>query len=358
MNNTRSVEQLLQAMQQGRINRRNFLMRTAALGVSGLSGLSAPQSAQAALSKKVTLKFGYTSSPTNPVSIGYERFASLIKEKSGGDIAVSTFCCNQMGNDQELVQSVQAGALHMGTSSNNNLSQFTSKMMALELPYLIRSRDAYRKFWQNDSGDIRREFETKLGLKILMVMDAGGFRSIESRSAAVRKPSDLNGMKLRSANTPIELATLKAWGANPVPLPYDQVFTALQQGTVNGEVLQPVWFYTDKHQEVAKKICNIHYIMLSHIGFINLKFFNDLPKDVQDVILDAAKGAEDLEWSEAAKTTERANTALRATPGIDWYEPTDPVLTEWHDQSRPVWNQFADRIGSDLIKRIEAINDQ
>ena len=76
----------------------------------------------------------------------------------------------------------------MGTSSNNNLDQFTSKMMVLELPYLIRSPGAYRKFWQTASGDIRRDFETKLGLKILMVMDAGGFRGIETKAATVRCP--------------------------------------------------------------------------------------------------------------------------------------------------------------------------
>ncbi len=356
MKNTLAIEQLLQDAQEGRMTRRTFMVRSAALGISGLSLLPALQPAQAALSKKVTLKFGYTSTPTNPVSIGYEKFARVVKEKSGGDIAVTTFCCNQLGNDQELVQSVQSGAIQMGTSSNNNLDQFTSKMMALELPYLIRSREAYRKFWKTRSDDIRREFETKLGLKILMVMDAGGFRSIETASVAVHKPSDLKGMKLRSANTPIELATLKAWGANPIPLPYNQVFTALQQGTVNGEVLQPVWFYTDKHHEVAKNICDIHYIMLSHIGFINLKFFNSLPKDVQGVILDAAQVAEDAEWGDAAKAASQAGAALKATPGLDWYEPTAQVLAEWQDQSRPVWNQFSDRIGSDLIKRIEAIN--
>jgi TRAP-type transport system periplasmic protein len=355
MKRNSSIEQLVHAARQGQMTRRSFMARAAALGVSGLGLLTSLQPAYAALSKKFSLKFGYTSTPTNPVSIGYERFAHLVTEKSGGDIAIATFCCNQLGNDQELVQSVQSGALQMGTAANNNLDQFTSKMMALELPYLISSRSAYRKFWQTSSGDIRSEFETKLGIKILMVMDAGGFRSIETPKRIVHRPSDLKGMKLRAAPTPIELATLKAWGADPIPLPYNQVFTALQQGTVDGEVLQPVWFYTDKHQEVAKNICDIHYIMLSHIGFINLQLFNSMPKDVQSVLLEAAHEAEDFEWGEAETAVNKAAVALKATPGLNWYEPPPQVLTEWRDQSRPVWNQFSERIGPDLIKRIEAL---
>ena len=245
----------------------------------------------------------------------------------------------------------------MGTSSNNNLDQFTSTMMVLELPYLIRTREAYRKFWNTSSDEIRREFETKLGLKILMVMDAGGYRSIETKSTTIHRPSDLKGSKLRVANTPIELATFRAWGADPVPLPYNQVYTAMQQGTVDGEVLQPLWFYTDKHYEVAKRICNIHYIMLSHIGFINLKFFNDLPKDIQALILRAGREAEDAEWSVAGKDAAQANATLKKMPGMKWYEPTGDVLAEWQKQSRPVWGQFADRIGPALIKRVEALND-
>lgn len=339
------------------VSRRAFLRRSAHIGLTVSAATSfglAPAIARSP--KKFELKFGYTSTPTNPVSLGYEKFASLVQAKSSGNVRVTTFCCNQLGNDMELVQSAQTGALQMGTSSNNNLDQFTSKMMVLELPYLIRSPGAYRKFWQSASGDIRRDFETKLGLKILMVMDAGGFRGIETKAAAVHAPSDLKGLKLRAANTPIELATFKAWGADPVPLPYNQVFTAMQQGTVDGEILQPVWFYTDKHYEVAKKIADIHYVMLSHIGFINLQFFNKLPRDVQTLISEAAREAEDFEWGQADKSTTQANNALKAMAGVEWYEPTGGVLAQWQDQSRPVWREFADRIGPDLIKRVDALN--
>jgi tripartite ATP-independent transporter DctP family solute receptor len=341
----------------GHLTRREALTRSAAAALAPILLPSFAERARAAAPKKITMKFGYTATPNNPVAIGYEKFASLVRESSNGEVNVTTFCCNQMGNDQELVQSAQSGALQMGTSSNNNLDQFTSKMMVLELPYLIKSREAYRKFWDTDAGqDIRREFETKLGLKIIMVMDAAGFRSIETNSAVIRKPSDLKGRKLRVANTPIELATLKAWGANPVPLPYNQVFTAMQQGTVDGEVLQPVWFHTDKHFEAALHVCDIHYIMLSHIGLMNLKYFEALPKDVQELVLKAGRGAENFEWTHAGEAAEKGKAALKALPGMDWYEPTGDALAEWQSQSRPVWDEFSDRIGRDLIKRVESID--
>jgi TRAP-type transport system periplasmic protein len=353
----RTTEQLLHRAQGG-VSRRRFVAGAAAAGCTAPALFSVLQgSARAAGGKKITLKFGYTSTPSNPVSIGYERFAALVNERSKGDVTVATFCCNQMGGDQDLVQSAQSGALQMGTSSNNNLDQFTAKMMVLELPYLIKTREAYRKFWQTSIGDdIRHEFETKLGLKIIMVMDAAGFRSIETASATVRKPADLSGLKLRVANTPIELATFKAWGANPVPMAYNQVFTAMQQRTVDGEVLQPIWFHTDKHYEAAKKICNIHYIMLSHVGFMNVRSFNNLPKDVQDLIFNAGHEAEDHEWAYAGEAVTKANAELKAMAGIEWYEPVGDVVAEWEKQSRPVWDQFKDQIGQDVIRRVEALH--
>jgi TRAP-type transport system periplasmic protein len=352
-----AFNRLLLEMQERAVSRRRLLAGSVRLGLAGSAlPLLAPGRATAGASR-VTLKFGYTSTPTNPVSVGYEKFAALVREKSQGELNVVTFCCNQMGNDQQLVQSVQSGALQLGTSSNNNLDQFTSETMALELPYLIKSRAVYRKFWETPVGQgLRQKMEAKLGLKILMVMDAGGFRSIETRSRPVHTPADLKGIKLRVANTPIELATFKRWGANPVPLPYNQVFTAVQQGTVDGEVLQPVWFFTDKHYEAAKQVCHIHYIMLSHIGFMNPRAFNALPRDMQGVIVAAAKEAEDFEWDYAGGATAKADAALKAVPGINWYEPSAAELNVWETTSRPVWSEFSARIGADLIRSIEALN--
>ena len=168
MNRIKTISCIAPEVQEGTVTRRSLLQRTAAIGVSAAAATPLwARSAKAAVGRKVQLKFGYTSTPANPVSVGYEHFASLVRERSAGDVNVTTFCCNELGNDQELVQSAQSGALQMGTSSNNNLDQFTSTMMVLELPYLIRTREAYRKFWNTSSDEIRHEFETKLGLKIL-----------------------------------------------------------------------------------------------------------------------------------------------------------------------------------------------
>lgn len=355
MSDWSNVVRLLEEARNGP-SRRRFLSAASAAGLAAVAASVAPP-VRAAEGKKVNIKFGYTATQTNPVAIGYEHFKNTVNAKSNNAIAVATFCCNQLGSDLDLIQGAQSGALQMGTSSNNNLDQFTSKIMVVELPYLLRSRTAYRKFWQSAAGQaIHHDFEHKLGLKIVMVMDAGGRRGIETVTKKVRRPGDLKGLKLRIANTPIEEATFKIWGANPIPMAYNQVFTALQQKTVDGEVLQPLWFYTDKHQEVAKNICNIHYISLVHIGVMNLAFFKALPKDYQELIMSAGKEAEDFEWKLAGEANEKAIKALKATPGIDFYEPTGAVLQEWESTSRPVWNEFAAKIGPALIKQVDALN--
>ena len=354
MNDLNRGLRFAQEAHASRATRRRFINAMVGTGLAGLTaGIVQPSRAADA---KVTIKFGYTSTPTNPVSLGYEKFKSLVEHTSNNTITVATFCCNQLGNDMELIQAAQSGAVQMGTSSNNNLDQFTSKMMVLELPYLLKSRSAYRKFWQSHLADgIRADFEQKLGLRILMVMDAGGQRGIETVGTLARLPQDLKGLKLRVANTPIEVATFKAWGSNPVPLPYNQVFTALQQKTIDGEVLQPLWYYTDKHYEAAKKVSNIHYIMLAHVGVINLNFFNGLTKEQQALIIKAARDAEDYEWEQAAAIDAKAISALKSMPGVEFFTPIDADLQQWESTSRPVWNQFSDSIGAELIKQVEGL---
>ncbi len=304
--------------------------------------------------RKAVIKFGYTAVKTNPVAIGYEKFASLIKEQSNGDIDVQTFCCNQLGNDLQLVQSVQSGALQMGTSSNNNLSQVTEAMIALELPYLIRTPEHYRKVWAGAPGDaFRKEFEDKLGMKILMVMDAAGMRGIETSGREVHSPADLKGLKLRVAQTPVELATFTNWGANPVALAYNQVYTALQQHTVDGEVLQPIWFETDKHIEVAQNICDIRYIMLAHIGVINLKLFKSLGKEEQALLEKAAKEAEDHEWAFAAKAVEESYTRLKSDKKIKFFDALKENPDAWTKSSTSVRDSFREKAGATVVKQIE-----
>ncbi len=355
MSNLSRFFQLVHETENSRSTRRRFV-QLAAAGF-GAAAVAAAPAVRAADAKKVSIKFGYTATQSNPVAVGYEKFKSLVEQRSNGDINVATFCCNQLGSDLDLVQGAQSGALQMGTSSNNNLDQFTSKMMVLELPYLIRSRAAYRKFWQSKSAEvIRNEFEQKLGLKIVMIMDAGGQRGIETVTATVHRPGDLKGLKLRIANTPIEQATFKQWGANPVPMAYNQVFTALQQKTIDGEVLQPLWYYTDKHFEAAKNVCHIHYISLVHVGIMNLAFFNGLPKDHQAVIMKAGHDAEDYEWEHADEVDQKSLAAIKALPGIKFYMPVGSELLEWESTSRPVWNEFSERIGADLIKQVDALN--
>lgn len=345
----------------GAVSRRQFL-RPAATGAAALAGAAllggcgtaAGRLGRGSGSRRTLIRFGYTSVASSPVSKGYEKFAALVRSLSNGEIGVQTFCCNQLGNDLQLVRSAQTGAVQMGASSNNNLDVLTSKMMALELPYLIRDRTVYRRVWQGDPGDmIRAEFERRLGLKVLMVMDAAGFRSIETNGKKIRKPADLRGVKLRAAGTPVELATFRHWGANPVPLPYNQVYTALQQHTVDGEILQPIWFYTDKHVEVAHNICDIRYIMLSHIGVMNLEFFRRLPKAHQDVVLQAARQAEDYEWGIAGKAADDGVAALKRTPGIDYYEPLSVDPGPWLSSVKSVRDRFLDQAGRDLVRQIE-----
>lgn len=328
----------------------------AACGSAQKVSVSPSTTSSQAQKAKYTIKFGSTATNTNPVEIGYQKFAQLVESKTKGNVQVQLFCCSSLGADHQLVVSTRSGALQMGTASNNNMDAFISKMEVFELPYLIRDAKTYFKVWDGPIGqEVKKDFEDQLGIKILMVMNAGGFRSVETVKRQVLLPKDLQGLKLRVAQTPVEIATFRTWGADPVPLAYDEVFTALEDGTVDGEVLQPVWFYSDKHYEAAKHLTHIHYVMLVHIGFINLEFFKGLPSQYQTAIVEAAEEAQTYEREITGKAIIEAKQGL-IKHGVQWIEPSPSELSIWEKTSHPVWKQFEAKIGGgNLIRRIEKI---
>lgn len=346
------------------MTRRGFLTAGAGVGLALAGGSllaacakSSPSSStstsKAISGKPITMRFGYTATQSNPVSLGYARFASLVEAQSKGTMKINMFCCGSLGNDIQLAQSAQSGALQIGDASANNLDPLTSVMEVLELPYLVTSPAAFRKFWQSPISDsVYTTFEKKLNLKLIMVMNAAGFRSIETTGAVVRVPSDLNGMKIRTAS-PIEVEVFKNWGADPVDLPYNQVVTALQQKTVDAEVLQPVWFYSDKHYEVAHYLCDIHYIMLAHLAFMNLDDYHALSSDQQAIIANASQNAENFEWNIAATLAAKADAALKAMPSFTWYTPTPTEIALWKSSSQPMWDKLASQVGG--LARIRAV---
>lgn len=315
------------------------------------SGGSAPPKTEPAQSP-IKLVFAHSANPDNALAISYNKFAELVKEKSKGRLIVEVHGSGSLAADVKAVEAVKTGTIDIASNASNNMGGFTKAFLFGDLPYIFESVEKSRKIWDGPIGDeIKAQVEKDLDMKVLMFMDTGGFRQIASTKKQIKTPADLKGVKLRATASPVEIALLKEWGANPTPIAWPEVYTALQQGTVDGEHLHYLWMVDAKHHEVLKYITEINSMMNIHVALISKKKFDSLPKDLQRVLLDASKEAEKFN-SQVDKQKQAEARAAVEKAGVKIYVPTPEELKLWKEAAQKVWQTQADKVPPEYVKRI------
>ena len=312
--------------------------------------------AQTGPSAQVSITVGSSGGPPVSSEVAIDNWARAVREHSHGQIDIRVVHNGQLGSEQQLLRNTQSNAIQVGASSNANLDSFTPAMQVFELPYLFRNSHSYFKAWESPAGQsIKASVEKTLGIKLLMILDAGGFRSIVTRRKPIRRPSDLAGQKLRIAATPVELATFKHFGVDPVSVANSEIFTVLQQGTIDGAVLQPTWMFADRLQEIARYYTDIRYVMYSYLVYIGSNFFNGLSKSFQDILVSTANEEQTNERIASAAGVSAALAGI-AKAGVEMHTPSESEQEEWVSSTRVIWQDFEGKIGRDLIQAMQKVS--
>jgi len=237
---------------------------------------------------KIVLKFGHLADEKNTWHLGALKFKELVEKNSGGRIEVKIYPNEQLGKEKDLVTSIQTGTADMGIFGETLTTFGADKTIFMATPYLLRDAAHLHKI---AGGEIGREIEAqvleKAKLRVLGYMERGPRELTSSRP--VKTPDDLKGMKIRLPNVPIFLAAWEALGAKPIPMAFSEVFTSLQQGTIEGQE-NPYALIASAHFYEVQKFLN----KTSHVrGWIYVcigeKRFASLPDDLKKVVLDAGK---------------------------------------------------------------------
>lgn len=303
-----------------------------------LGNSAVSKSAGSIESNTITLRVGQSKSANHPVSKGIDKFAELVEKKSDGKIVIQTYHDALIGNDREVIESAQKGSIAFASSSTPNMTSFTNYFTAWDLPYIFESKKEVYKAIDGKPGDvIRREME-KSGFKVIFFPDYG-FRQIVNNLKPIEEPNDLKGVKVRTTNSKIEQADFNALGASPTPVAWSEVFTALQQGTVEAEGNSYSLLWDSKHQEVLKYATEVNYNYSSDIVVMNLKKFEELSNQQQALIMEA--GEEAMVWQRnLANEREEEAKQQFIDYGIEIYEPDENEMREWKKATEPVWDAF------------------
>lgn len=242
-----------------------------------------------AASPKYTIRVGVVVSEAHPDMIAMKNvFKPMIEEKSKGQIKVELYPNAQLGSDRELTEAVQMGTLTMAIPASAGLGGFDKRIQVLDLPYLFTSREAAFEALDGELGQKLDEYLLKKNFWNLGYQE-NGMRHVTNNKQPITKPADLQGVKIRTMENPMHIAYFKELGANPTPLSWGELYTALQQGVVDAQENAYALIFDGKLNEVQKYASETGHFFSVTLLIANKQFIEKLPEDLRKVVIDAGR---------------------------------------------------------------------
>jgi tripartite ATP-independent transporter DctP family solute receptor len=336
-------------------NRRSFL-RTSALGAASLmlestrpAGAQSPSIVK--LPKKITLKMATITPENFPYVDGFRFWKKLLEERTGGDVDVQIFHTAQLGDERTINEGILAGSIQIGVGAGA-WAGFVPAYNVVELPFLIRDMKHMYSLADGELGQrIGEQAETR-GFKVLSYYSTGA-QHFQTRKTPITSLADFKGLKMRVIQNRALIDGFRALGAVPTPLPYPDIYTALQQGTVDGTGNDLLTVSLGKFYEVAKFCTFSSYVVEPRPVIVSKSYFDGLPADFQKLLSDTAKDSAVFERKAFEEKTAGAQEDAKKN-GMSFHELTD--RDKWVDLMRPAWDAFGKATpgAAELIKIIQS----
>jgi len=279
---------------------------------------------------------------------GWKKFKELIEARSGGDIAVRIYPNNQLGPDRETTESVQLGNLHMACPSSSILAPFSKDVFVLDLFFLFKDRDmAYRVLDGEPGKTILKSLE-KSRLKGLGYME-NGFRNLSNSKRPVRTPDDIAGLKIRVMENPLHIAAWKALNANPTPMAFTELFTAMQQGTVDGQENPLELIFVQRFHEIQKYITLTGHVYTPYVVVMHKPFFDGLSPEYQKLVQECMDEAIAVQRAKAKELDEVAKKEIAAS-GTQITELTAEEHALFREKLVPIRELVREKAGAELTE--------
>ena len=300
--------------------------------------------------KKVVLKLGHVANLKQPYHLAAEKFAKDVLERTGGRVEIQVFPNSQLGGQRELLESLQLGTADMAMASSAVLGNFIPTAQVIDLPFIFR--DAAHVYAVVDgplAAEIYAGAEDK-GMRVLSTWE-NGFRNVGNNTRPVTTPADMNGIKIRVFESQLYIEMFERLGAIPTPMAMGEVFTALQQKTIDGIENAVVQIYASKYQEVMKHLSLTEHTYNPQIVIMSTHKWDKLSRENQDIILEAAREARDYNRALAAEKTGEYLAEMQKE-GLEVVVLTPEQKEEFKKVMMPVWEKYYKIVGRELIDRV------
>lgn len=293
---------------------------------------------------------------THPHYLGLVKFSELLDEKSEGRIKLETFHSGTLGSERDIVEGMQLNTIQVGAITSAPLSGFTDSFLVFDLPFLFDTVETARAVCDSDVGQEILSSCEPAGLKGLAFME-NGMRNVTSDKAPIETPEDFKGLKIRTMENPMHMAAFSVMGADPTPMAFGELFTALQQGTIDAQENPLTVIYSSKFYEVQKYLTITHHLYSPTALLMSLDFYETLPEDLQKVVDEAAVEAAAYERQMCDEQEAMLLDELKKVGMI----VNEPEMAPFVEATASIYDTYVGdepgKVSTDILARVREIID-
>lgn len=297
-----------------------------------------------------TIRAGIGLNSEHPQYKGLEKFKEIVEERTDGAIKVETYHSGQLGDDRTMMEALQLGSQEVTVPSTAPIANFVSEFSVFDFPFLFPNSDVADAVLD---GEVGQSFLDKLEPQNLVGLAywENGFRNLTNSKHAVASAEDFSGLTIRSMENDLHLEAFRALGANPTPMAFTELFTAMQQGTVDGQENPYATIYLEGFYEVQNHVSNTNHIYSPFVFLMSKSFFDSLTADQQEIVQEAAL--------EAGQYQRQLNREANATyledlqeEGMTYTEISPEERQKMAEIVQPVIDKYSEQIGTDIVQQV------
>jgi TRAP-type transport system periplasmic protein len=281
-----------------------------------------------------TIRWGHLNNTDHPVSFGVKKFAEIVAEKSGGKLRVREFPSNQLGSEVQQTAALQGGVQEMQSPASTTLVGIVKEFGLFDLPFIVSTPQQADALVDGPVGKALLAKLPEKGLVGLAFWDLG-FRNVTNSRRPITKAEDLSGVKLRVMPNPVYIDTFKTFGANPLPMSFSELYTALETKTVDGQENPFSVILSNKFYEVQKYLSKTNHTYSTNIILVSKKFWDTLSPADQKILQDAAIEARDYQRKVSREQADKAIADL-GSHGMQVNDITPVELNRMRDATKDI----------------------
>ena len=292
-----------------------------------------------------TIKLAHEEAPNSFQDLYSKKFAEVIKEKSNGRVSVEIFTIGQLGSDQDILQSLQTGVINMVITSPGTTGTLIPEAQFFNLHFLFSDDMEKNKEILKESkaiNEILSEIYLEKGIKVLSYWTEG-FMDWSSNKP-LKTVNDFNGFKMRTMQSPLIMSSYKAYGANPSPVPFSDVYSSLQLNMIDGQE-NPIFYIEHNNlDEVQDYLTRSKHAIYVAATAINPEFYDSLPSDVQKMIIETVDDIYDYSFEMQQDLNEKALEEMVKSSGIEIIELSSEAREEFKQISLPLRDEYVKQV--------------